>query len=694
MPDNRFSFFVGIFSRFTYSQKFIIISIIFVISILTGAFFMVSAQNSEINFTMQEIKGNEYQRAIFQILQNLPRYRQLSERYLNGDKSVKSDLLMVQTEINTAFRNLLALDKDNEKILNTTPADFQLREYPNLKPTEIEKKWNELVQQQADTSAKLDDNLHMALLDDLKTLYTYIGDTSNLNFDPNEGSAYLIDSLLYYLSEVQKLVPQISLLLWQQPLTGKHEINEDKKIQVAQLLALLSTDLKKTKQSLERAAVALKNFDNLPDVENKLKDPIKDYLEIAQKYISYLQKYVFENQMPPSDSTEYFNLSNRLLKENVAVSEVISEQLAIILKQRLHILKLKQAYGLSITAVTAIIAFFFGLFVMREISRPLSNLVKAAKNLANGDLSTRVPVIYQDEIGQLSIAFNQMAESFQELIGQLQWAGIQLTTSTTEIAAAAKQQEATVIEQEATTKQIAVTAREISTTAKDFAKTMNDVSNTAEQTSALANAGKAGLSQMESIMHQMVEASGNIASKLAVLSEKAGNITSVVTTITKVADQTNLLSLNAAIEAEKAGEHGRSFAVIAREIRRLADQTANATLDIEKMVTEIVSAVSAGVMGVDKFSEEIHTGVKQVSTVSEQLSKIIEQVQLQTTSFENVNQGMQAQSLGAEQINESIVQLSEAVQQTTESIRQFHKAIEQLNNAAQEMQTAVIKLKR
>ena len=84
-----------------------------------------------------------------------------------------------------------------------------------------------------------------------------------------------------------------------------------------------------------------------------------------------------------------------------------------------------------------------------------------------------------------------------------------------------------------------------------------------------------------------------------------------MTTITKVADQTNLLSLNAAIEAEKAGEHGRGFAVVATEIRRLADQTAIASYDIEQLVKEMQSAVSAGVMGMDKFSEEVRGASKK-----------------------------------------------------------------------------------
>ena len=136
-----------------------------------------------------------------------------------------------------------------------------------------------------------------------------------------------------------------------------------------------------------------------------------------------------------------------------------------------------------------------------------------------------------------------------------------------------------------------------------------------------------------------MEAAGSINAKLAVLNEKAGNINQVVTTITKVADQTNLLSLNAAIEAEKAGEYGRGFLVVATEIRRLADQTAVATYDIEQMVKEMQSAVSAGVMGMDKFSEEVRRGMQEVQQVGGQLSQIIQQVQALAPRFEAVNEG-------------------------------------------------------
>lgn len=222
---------------------------------------------------------------------------------------------------------------------------------------------------------------------------------------------------------------------------------------------------------------------------------------------------------------------------------------------------------------------------------------------------------------------------------------------------------------------------------------MNQVATVAEQSAELAGASQSGLTHMEETMRNVMEAAGSVNAKLAILNEKAVNINQVVATITKVADQTNLLSLNAAIEAEKAGEYGRGFAVVATEIRRLADQTAVATYDIEQTVKEIQSAVSAGVMGMDKFSEEVRRGMREVQQVGGQLSQIIHEVQALAPRFQLVNEGMQTQATGAEQITQALSQLSEAAQQTADSLRQSTQAIDNLTLVASQLRTGVSRFK-
>ncbi|UCO97203.1 methyl-accepting chemotaxis protein [Metapseudomonas lalkuanensis] len=334
-----------------------------------------------------------------------------------------------------------------------------------------------------------------------------------------------------------------------------------------------------------------------------------------------------------------------------------------------------------------------GFLLMRAITRPVGGIVDTLRIMGGGDLSTRLDLKRQDEFNAIETGFNSMAEELKTLVSQAQRSAVQVTTSVTEIAATSKQQQATATETAATTTEIGATSREIAATSRDLVRTMAEVSGTAEQTSILAGSGQLGLARMEDTMHQVMGAAELVNAKLAILNEKAGNINQVVTTIVKVADQTNLLSLNAAIEAEKAGEYGRGFAVVATEVRRLADQTAVATYDIEQMVREIQSAVSAGVMGMDKFSEEVRRGIAEVGQVGEQLSQIIQQVQALAPRVQMVNEGMQAQATGAEQINQALVQLGEATGQTVESLRQASSAIDELNLVANGLRTGVSRFK-
>lgn len=313
------------------------------------------------------------------------------------------------------------------------------------------------------------------------------------------------------------------------------------------------------------------------------------------------------------------------------------------------------------------------------------------EDLASGeaDLTQRIKVTRQDEISELSSTFNHFISQLLRFVKRVQKSGIQVTTSSTAIASTSKQLENTVQDFGSFTNEIGATAKEISATSQELVTTMKDVSEVATKTAELATSGQGDLGRMETTMSGMEDAAKQISSRLAVISEKAANITNVVTTITKIADQTNLLSLNASIEAEKAGEYGLGFAVVAREIRRLADQVALATLDIELMVREMKSAVSAGVMEMDKFSEEVRRDAGDIRNIGLQLTQIIEEVQALLPRFDTVHEGVLAQSQGAQQISDSMVQLSENVGQTTNAIEEANLVVSRLNLSAKELQSEI-----
>ena len=340
---------------------------------------------------------------------------------------------------------------------------------------------------------------------------------------------------------------------------------------------------------------------------------------------------------------------------------------------------------LLLGAAILLVVGFMAIYAQRT-ARGLSERIQMAADIAHrvasGDLATEVPVSEgRDEASRLLKAIAGMTQSLRGLVTRAKQASIELMSTATEFAATSRQQEATVQSFGASTNQIAAAVKQISATSSELLSTMEGVNAVAGQTADLAEDGQAGLRNLDTTMERLAQAANTMAARLAAIREEAAEITGVVTTISKVADQTNLLSINAAIEAEKAGEQGLGFLVLAREIRRLADQTAVATLDIEQMVKQMQTAVSAGVMEIDRFAEEVRSGVGNVVRVGGQFGQIISQVKTLSERFDAVNHGMRSQSQGARQIGDAMGQLIDGARQTSVSLREFNSATESLRDA-------------
>jgi methyl-accepting chemotaxis protein WspA len=349
------------------------------------------------------------------------------------------------------------------------------------------------------------------------------------------------------------------------------------------------------------------------------------------------------------------------------------------------------AVALISTVMTGIMAYM----IANALGQRVTQVVSVADRIATGDLSESVVNVgnSQDEIGQLMGSFQAMVQRLNGLIAQVQRSSIQVTASCTQLSASGRQLEGTMTEQVASTNQVTTTAKQIAATSEELVHTMEELSGMSQMTSHTATDQQQDLIRMGSTMEQLSGATELISAKLGTISEKAHNITTIVSTITRVADQTNLLSLNAAIEAEKAGEYGLGFSVVAKEIRRLADQTAIATVDIEQMIKEMQSAVSTGVMEMDKFAREVRQGVTEVGNITAQVGQVIVQVQELTPRFDAVNQGMEMQFQGAQQISEAMMQLSSASTQTADSLQEINRVIEHLNQAEQSLRREVMQFK-
>ncbi len=308
------------------------------------------------------------------------------------------------------------------------------------------------------------------------------------------------------------------------------------------------------------------------------------------------------------------------------------------------------------------------------MTRRIGTAVAASRRVAQGDLSGTIDMRGGDETGQLLRDVGAMTTNLRGIVSQVKRASIDLNATARQLSAAGRQQESAIASLGASTSEAAVASRQIAVTGQELLGTMNEVAGVAAETAHVADAGREDLVEVGQTMAGLERSTAEFSQRLAAIRQRAEDINMVITTITKVADQTNLLSINAAIEAEKAGEYGQGFIVVAREIRRLADQTAVATLDIERLVEQMQQAVNMGVAEMERFAVDVKEGVEKVSGISGQFADVIDKVHGLTGRFEHVKHGMQAQAAGAEQITEALVTLTDGSRAAADALKEFKDA--------------------
>jgi methyl-accepting chemotaxis protein len=340
---------------------------------------------------------------------------------------------------------------------------------------------------------------------------------------------------------------------------------------------------------------------------------------------------------------------------------------------------------LAMLLVTSLTIFL----VVKLSTRPLLKLTEAARRIAGGNLDERIPVESNDEIGRLAEAFNTMTmvivknlkgeiDKSARLISSIKDAIIQLSSSANEMMAITAQQSSGAAQQASAVQEVSTTSAEIAITAKQITDNAKTVESLAEETTQTCTAGTGEVANAIDGMSRLKSQVQTIAESMLQLGENGQKIGGIVEIIDEISDQTNLLALNAAIEAAGAGEAGKRFAIVAQEVKRLAERTVDATKQINTLIQEIQKATNSTIMVTEEGTKAVDSASSLVDKVHLSFNTIQNMVEETARAAKEISLSTQQQTSACEQMAETMSEVRDVAQQVAGSARETERTISEI----------------
>ncbi|MDR6772479.1 methyl-accepting chemotaxis protein [Azospirillum sp. BE72] len=339
--------------------------------------------------------------------------------------------------------------------------------------------------------------------------------------------------------------------------------------------------------------------------------------------------------------------------------------------------------------IVFLIAVGVAYLIGSSITRRLGRAIDFVTRIGHGDLTQEVTIPGKDELAVLGRHLNEMAGRLKSMARTTRETAESVHAATAQIRASTQQQSASVAEQLAAVEQTTATLSEITESGAQINRRAQDVAHGAQTVATSSHSGMKAVDDTIQAMDAIREQAEAVAENIVMLSERTQAIGEIIVTVNDIAERCHLLALNAAIEAAAAGEHGRTFSIVAGEIKSLADQSKEATAQVRSNLSEIQHGINASVMLTEEAVKRVAAGKRQTDATQSTIRTMAENIQESVLAFQQIVAGTNQQQIGLEQVIQALQNIREASSQTAAGTRQLEGAAANLNNLGQGLVEAV-----